>query len=217
MTGPTPTDSTDAELDARREAVADFQRRWWRFARQWRRPPAGPTRPAPSSTGPRRRTAAGHRRRPAAAPAGGAGRRAPCRRGRSGFLDADEYAVQHRLLRQQGPARHYVEIGWRSLRTPRRACASTSGTTGPATSTPPARRSARCSHFLLVGRHAEPRTPARETAGPTPHAYAHGRAVRRACLFAGYGADRAGRRLRRGHLTELTRTLFYGGRGARRR
>ena len=36
----------------------------------------------------------------------------------SGFLDADEYAVRHRLRRGTDPYRHHVETGWRLLQNP---------------------------------------------------------------------------------------------------
>lgn len=211
MTGPTPTDPTDAELDARREAVADFRRRWWRFVRQWRAavrrgpdeagalvdralaeglPPVTDGDPLPP---PPEVQDDAHRAVVAA----------------SGFLDADEYAVQHRLLRRQDPARHYVEIGWRSLRAPSlrfdlwHYWASHLDPTGEEVDP--------LLHFLLVGRHAglaplpEPQ-PVR-----TPTTYAPGRAVRRACLFAGYDADGLVDDYVVDYLTELARhaDVFY--------
>ena len=91
----------------------------------------------------------------------------------SGFLDAEEYAVQHRLLRRQDPARHFVETGWRTLRAPSlrfdlwHYWATHLDPTGDQVDP--------LLHYLLVGRHAglaalpEPQ-PAR-----TPTSYAPGR------------------------------------------
>ena len=117
--------------------------------------------------------------------------------------------MQHRLLRRQDPARHFVETGWRTLRAPSlrfdlwHYWATHLDPTGDQVDP--------LLHYLLVGRHAglaalpEPQ-PAR-----TPTSYAPGQAVRRACLFAGYDADGLVDDYVVDYLTELARhaDVFY--------
>ncbi|PVG81358.1 hypothetical protein DDE18_17880 [Nocardioides gansuensis] len=176
------------ELIAQRRAeVADFRRRWFRFARRWRAasrrdpdearalvatalaeglPPVGAADPAPPPD------AVQHACARAVVAA-------------SGLIDAEEYAVQHRLRRGTDPVRHFVEEGWRSLRTPSlrfdlwwywvEHLDPTDDAVNPLL------------HYALRGRHeglaplpspAEPRPPTRLDGQP-----------RRACLFAGYDRD----------------------------
>lgn len=189
MTAGPPAGPADPELEARRLAVADFQRRWWRFVRQWRvaarRGPEearalveraladglspvtdGDPQPPPPEV-----QDDAHRAVVAA----------------SGFLDSDEYAVQHRLLRRQDPARHYVETGWRTLRAPSlrfdlwHYWATHLDPTGEEVDP--------LLHFLLVGRQAGLAALPETRPTRTPTTYAPGQQVRRACLFAGYDAD----------------------------
>lgn len=179
--------STEDELALRRAEVADFRRRWFRFVRRWRAasardpeegrafleagladglPPIGDADPPPP---------------PDAV-------QVACARAvvaASGFMDADDYAVQHRLRRGTDPIRHFVAEGWRSLRTPSlrfdlwaywaEHLDPTDEAVNPLL------------HYLLRGRHLglaplPAPTPTRRptTLTGTP---------RRACLFAGYDRD----------------------------
>lgn len=202
---------TDPALEERRAVVADFQRRWWRFARQWR---------AAARRGPDEAAALVERALADGLPPVTDGDPQPpppqvqddAHRAvvaASGFLDADEYAVQHRLLRRQDPARHYVETGWRTLRAP--SLRFDLWHYWATHLDPTAEEVDPLLHFLLVGRHAglaplpEPR-PTR-----TPTSYTTGQAVRRACLFAGYDADGLVDDYVVDYLTELARhaDVFY--------
>jgi Rhamnan synthesis protein F len=211
MNDPVADRPDDRELARRREVVADFQRRWWRFARQWRAalrrgpdeavalveralaqglPPVtdGDPQPPPPEV-----QDDAHRAVVAA----------------SGLLDADEYAVQHRLLRRQDPARHFVEIGWRTLRAPSlrfdlwHYWASHLDPTGEEVDP--------LLHYLLVGRQAGLSPLPEPRALRTPTSYAPGQVVRRACLFAGYDADGLVDDYVVDYLTELARhaDVFY--------
>ncbi len=202
---------TDPALEERRAAVADFRRRWWRFVRQWR---------AAARRGPDEAVALVERALADGLPPVTDGDPQPpppqvqddAHRAvvaASGFLDADEYALQHRLLRRQDPARHYVETGWRTLRAPSlrfdlwHYWASHLDPTGEEVDP--------LLHYLLVGRHAG-LAPLPEP-GPTrtPTSYAAGQVVRRACLFAGYDADGLVDDYVVDYLTELARhaDVFY--------
>ncbi len=203
------TDEVEGLIGQRRAEVADFQRRWFRFARRWRAasrrdpdeshalveaalaeglPPIGDADPAPP---------------PAAV-------QLACARAvvaASGLMDAEDYEVQHRLRRGTDPIRHFVEEGWRSLRTPSlrfdlwsywvEHLDPTDATVNPVL------------HYLLRGKHdgleplpipAAVRAPARFEAPP-----------RRACLFAGYDRDGLVDDTVVAYLTELSRhaDVFY--------
>ncbi|PUA80910.1 rhamnan synthesis F family protein [Nocardioides currus] len=200
---------TDRLLEQRRAEVDDFRRRWFRFCRRWRAannrdpeegrafleaaladglPEIGDVVPPP----------------PAPAVEVAAARAVVAA---SGFMDADDYAVQHRLRRGTDPVRHFVSEGWRSLRTPSlrfdlwhywaEHLDPTDDTVNPLV------------HYLLRGRHdglaplptpAPTRTPTTLTTGP-----------RRACLFAGYDRDGLVDETVVLYLTELARhaDVFY--------
>ncbi|EON24839.1 putative lipopolysaccharide biosynthesis protein [Nocardioides sp. CF8] len=200
MTGP---------IDGRRAEVADFRRRWHRFARRWRAaslrdldeartlldkalteglPPVGDADPAPPP--------------PAVQVA--------CARAvvaASGFLDADDYTVQHRLRRGTDPVRHFVDEGWRSLRTPSlrfdlwtywtEHLDPTDDTVNPLL------------HYLLRGRHDG--LAALPTPAPTRPPTIFDGPPRRACLFAGYDRDGLVDATVVAYLTELSRhaDVFY--------
>ncbi len=205
------TAETDPELERRREAVADFQRRWWRFARQWRA--AARRGPEDAAALVEKALAEG------LAPVADGDPQPPPPEvqddahravvAASGFLDTDEYAVQHRLLRRQDPARHFVETGWRTLRAPSlrfdlwHYWASHLDPTGEEVDP--------LLHFLLVGRHGGLEPLPRPAPTRTPTAYSAGQDVRRACLFAGYDADGLVDDYVVDYLTELARhaDVFY--------
>ncbi len=125
----------------------------------------------------------------------------------SGFIDADDYSLQHRLRRGTDPVRHFVDEGWRSLRTPSlrfdlwsywvEHLDPTADTVNPLL------------HYLLRGRHdgleplpspAPTRQPTRLTGKP-----------RRACLFAGHDRDGLVDDTVIAYLTEMSRhaDVFY--------
>ena len=176
-----------AELETRRETVRDFQRRWYRFARQWRRA-------SQESQG------AGEERVRVALQTG----LGPVTDGKptpppievqlnaacavvtaSDLFDAEGYAAEHRLLLGVDPVRHFVEQGWLDLRAPSLRfdvwsywvthLDPTDDQVNPLL------------HYLLVGRHQElapipaqtPLRPATRLNG-TPN---------RVCLFAAYDRD----------------------------
>ena len=175
------------ELVHRRAEVADFQRRWYRFARRWRvalrrdgdeavalvaaaladgLPPVEDTDPpAPPDAV-----------QLACARAVVAG---------SGFIDAEEYARQHRLRRGADPVRHFVEEGWRSLRTPSLRFDLWSYWVEHLDPTDDAVNP--LLHYLLRGRHVGlAAVPAPSASRPPTEL---GTRPRRACLFAGYDRD----------------------------
>ena len=170
-----------------RATIEDFGARWVDFARRWRRAAAEgpetaaalveevlrdglPEADAPRGTEPPERVSLSAARAVVAA---------------SGFLDADEYAVRHRLRRGTDPYRHHVETGWRLLHNPSprfdlwsywvEHLDPTTEDVDPLL------------HWLLVGRHlgwepVPPPPPERPTRplGPDP---------RRICLYAAYDSD----------------------------
>lgn len=199
----------EAVLEARRDEVDDFQRRWFRFVRRWRAatrrdldearamveraladglPDVGDADPAPP---------------PGAVQAG-------CARAvvaASGFLDSDDYTVQHRLRRGTDPVRHFVDEGWRSLRAPSlrfdlwsywvEHLDPTDESVNPLL------------HYLLRGRQLGFRALP-ETAGMRTPTRLDG-TPRRACLFAGYDRDGLVDDTVVAYVTELARhaDVFY--------
>lgn len=175
-------------LAARRAVVADFDVRWAGFVRRWRR--AG-------ADGPDAAHALVEEVLRDGLPEGGSGGAQPPERARvaaaravvaaSGFLDADEYAVRHRLRRGTDPYRHHVETGWRLLQNPSPRFDLWSYWVDHLD--PTTEGADPLLHWLVVGRHLgwgpvpDPppeRTPVQPAAGTTP---------RRLCLFAAYDAD----------------------------
>jgi hypothetical protein len=175
-------------LAERRAVVADFDDRWAGFVRRWRRAAAD---------GPDAAHALVEEVLRDGLPEGGSGGAHPPEPARvaaaravvaaSGFLDADEYAVRHRLRRGTDPYRHHVETGWRLLQNPSPRFDLWSYWVDHLD--PTTDGADPLLHWLVVGRHlgwgpvpapAPERTPTRPAAGTTP---------RRLCLFAAYDAD----------------------------
>ncbi|UUZ60021.1 rhamnan synthesis F family protein [Nocardioides sp. B-3] len=201
--------STHDELGLRQAEVADFRRRWFRFARRWRAASRRDTDEARTLVA----TALAEGLPPivdgdpAPPPDAVQGACARAVVAASGFMDADEYALQHRLRRGTDPVRHFVDEGWRSLRTPSlrfdlwsywaEHLDPTDDTVNPLL------------HFLLRGRHdgLSPVPTPTETRQPTTLA---GK-PRRACLFAGHDRDGLVDDTVVAYLTELSRhaDVFY--------
>ncbi|MBC2933219.1 rhamnan synthesis F family protein [Nocardioides sp. zg-1228] len=105
----------------------------------------------------------------------------------SGYLDADEYVVRHRLRRGTDPYRHHVETGWRLLQNPSPRFDLWSYWVDHLD---PTRDGADpLLHWLVLGRHLgwdalPPPAPERP---PLPSA--EGAPPRRICFFAAYDAD----------------------------
>jgi hypothetical protein len=187
MTDATQTARDAVELETRRETVRDFQRRWHRFARLWRRASeesqqAGEARVrlalqeglAPVTDG-----------NPAPPPIEVQLNAACAVVAASDLFDAEDYAAEHRLLLGVDPVRHFVEQGWLDLRAPSLRfdvwsywvthLDPTDVQVNPLL------------HYLLVGRHQglapipeqTPLRPATRLTG-TPS---------RVCLFAAYDRD----------------------------
>jgi hypothetical protein len=111
----------EERLAARRAEVADFRARWNGFVRTWRRAVGeGPEAAAALVEEVLRDGLAegaaptGVRAQPDVA--GRAAARAVV--AASGYLDADQYVVRHRLKRGTDPYRYYVTTGWRLLQNP---------------------------------------------------------------------------------------------------
>lgn len=199
----------EGQIGQRRAEVADFRRRWYRFARRWRAasrrdgdeasalvatalteglPPIGDADPAPP---------------PAAV-------QLACARAvvaASGFMDAEEYSIQHRLRRGTDPIRHFVDEGWRSLRTPSLRFDLWSYWAEHLDPTDDAVNP--LLHYLLRGRQdGLAALPTR--AAPRPPTTLDG-PPRRACLFAGYDRDGLIDDTVVAYLTELSRhaDVFY--------
>lgn len=191
MTGGVQQEGTgrlEDQLAERRAVVADFDDRWAGFVRRWRRAAAD---------GPDAAHALVEEVLRDGLPEGGSGGAQPPERARiaaaravvsaSGFLDADEYAVRHRLRRGTDPYRHHVEAGWRLLQNPSPRFDLWSYWVDHLD--PTAEGADPLLHWLVVGRHlgwgpvpAPPpeRSAVQPQAGTTP---------RRLCLFAAYDAD----------------------------
>ena len=192
MTG-APTVGTEQRLQERRDRLADFDARWSAYVRRWRRTlREGPEAAAalveevlrdglPPSTGgadatPAERVSVAAARSLVAA---------------SGFLDADQYAVRHRLKRGTDPYRHHVETGWRLLQNPSPRFDLWSYWVDHLD--PTQEGADPLLHWLLVGRH-EGRPPVPDVVPPRPAGslVAAGDAAgvpRRMCLFAAYDQD----------------------------
>lgn len=187
MTDPSQTARDTAELAARQEAVADFQRRWYRFARQWRR--ASEESQEAGEAQVLRALEEGLApvidRDPSPPPIDVQLNAACAVITASGFLDAEDYLAEHHLTLGVDPVRHFVEQGWLDLRAPSLRfdlwsywsthLDPTDDQVNPLV------------HYLLVGRQAglaplptrAPLRPAVRPAG-TPS---------RVCLFAAYDRD----------------------------
>lgn len=181
-------DEVAAELDRRRVELDAFDARWHAYVHAWRRAVRDGVEEARALVDETLRTGL-----PTAA--AGAGRAAPAADAElsaaralvaaSGYLDAAQYAVRHRLRRDADPVRHYAEDGWRLLQNP-----------SPRFDLwaywvehldPTAERVDPLLHWLVHGRHlglapvpepASPRVPAEAPASP-----------RRICLFAAHDRD----------------------------
>lgn len=187
MTEPTQEARDAAELDARRETVRDFQLRWYRFVRQWRRASqesgeAGETQVARALADGLAPVTDGT---PSAPPVDVQLNAACAVIGASGFLDAADYVEEHKLGLGVDPVRHFVERGWLDLRAPSLRFDVWAYWT--AHLDPTDDQVNPLLHFLLGGRQAglapvPAQTPLREPTrlGPAP---------RRACLFAAYDRD----------------------------
>lgn len=176
-----------AELESRRETVLDFQRRWHRFARQWRRASqesqgageelvrrALQTGLAPVTDG-----------RPSPPPIEVQLNAACAVVVASDLFDAEDYAAEHRLPLGADPVRHFVEQGWLDLRAPSLRfdvwsywvthLDPTDDQVNPLL------------HYLLVGRH-EGLAPIPEQTPLRPATRLTG-TPSRVCLFAAYDRD----------------------------
>lgn len=189
MTG-APTASTEQRLQERRDRLADFDARWAAHVRRWRRAlKEGPDAASalveqvlreglpPSTSGagapPAERVSLSAARALVAA---------------SGFLDADEYAVRHRLKRGTDPYRHHVETGWRLLQNPSPRFDLWSYWVDHLD--PTQEGADPLLHWLLVGRHQGlPPVPDVVPLRPARPLSAGEGASRRVCLFAAYDQD----------------------------
>lgn len=178
-------------LAGRRASIDDFRVRWTAFTRRWRRAAAeGPDAAAalvadvlrdglPEAEAPRGVEPPVHVSLRAARAVVAA----------SGFLDAEEYAVRHRLRRGTDPYRHHVETGWRLLQNPSTRFDLWSYWVDHLD--PTTDGADPLLHWLLVGRHLgwepvpppPPLRPAR-----TPDA-SPDLPLRRICLYAAYDSD----------------------------
>ena len=187
MTGSVQTAHDDAELARRREVVNDFQHRWHRFVRQWRR--ASQQGQEPGQALVRRALEEGLEpvtdREPVPPPIEVQLNAACAVVAASDLFDADQYAAEHRLLLGVDPVRHFVEQGWLDLRAPSLRFDVWSYW---ATHLDPTDTEVNpLLHHLLVGRHdalgpipeqTSKRPPTRFTGSPS-----------RVCLFAAYDRD----------------------------
>lgn len=209
MTGPAETAPHAVELAARRETVRDFQHRWHRFARQWRRA---------SEQGQREGLALVRRaledglapvgdREPVPPPAEVLVNAACAVVVASDLFDAEDYAAEHRLALGVDPVRHFVEQGWLDLRAPslRFDLWSYWATHLDPTDT----QVNPLLHYLLVGRHAGLAPVPEQTPLRTPGALPAD--PRRVCLFAAYDRDGIVDDYVVDYLTELSRhaDVFY--------
>ena len=110
----------EAEVGNRQVAVRDFQRRWYRFARQWRR--ASEESQEAGEAQVRRALDEGLApvtdRDPPPPPIEVQLNAACAVVSASGFLDHDDYIAEHHLTLGVDPVRHFVEQGWLDLRAP---------------------------------------------------------------------------------------------------
>lgn len=185
MTGAS-TPGLDARLQERRDRLADFHARWAAFARRWRRA---------ASEGPEAAAALVEQALREGLPEASGDAAAPAERvslaaaravvAASGYLDADAYAVRHRLKRGTDPYRHHVETGWRLLQNPSPRFDLWSYW---ADHLDPTQEGADpLLHWLVVGRHdglppVPPSVPVRPAQGL-------GASPRRICLFAAHDKD----------------------------
>ncbi|MEO5661953.1 MAG: rhamnan synthesis F family protein [Nocardioides sp.] len=187
MTDSTQTARDADELAARQETVRDFQRRWNRFARQWRK--ASQESQAAGEEMVRTALAQGLApvtdRDPAPPPLDVQLNAACAVVAASGYFDAEEYAEEHRLRLGVEPVRHFVEQGWLDLRAP--SLRFDLWSYWATHLDPTATQVNPLLHYLLVGRHAglapipdqSPlRSPTRLEGTP-----------KRVCLFAAYDRD----------------------------
>ncbi|WP_310529515.1 rhamnan synthesis F family protein [Nocardioides sp.] len=120
MTDTRQTARDAEELEARRAVVADFQRRWFRFVRQWRR--ASQESQESGEVLVRRALQEGLAPvtdgTPAPPPIDVQLNAACAVVTACDLFDAEGYAAEHRLLLGVDPVRHFVEQGWLALRAP---------------------------------------------------------------------------------------------------
>lgn len=187
MTDPIQTARDADELAVRRATVSDFQRRWFRFARQWRR--ASQESAEAGVTLLRRALDEGLApvtdRDPVPPPVEVQANAARAVVAASGLLDAEEYVVEHRLKMGVDPVRHFVEEGWLALRAPSLRFDLWSYW---ATHLDPTDDQVNpLLHYLLVGRH-EGLPPVPEQTPLRPPTRPEG-SPSRVCLFAAYDRD----------------------------
>jgi len=174
-------------LAERRASIDDFRVRWAAFTRRWRRAAAEGPEVAAALVEEvlRNGLPEADASRGVEPPPEALLRAARAVVAASGFLDADEYSVRHRLRRGTDPYRHHVHLGWRLLQNPsprfdlwsywvEHLDPTTEGVDP-------------LLHWLLVGRQLgwEPVPPT----APVRPAHTLGATPRRICLFAAYDSD----------------------------
>ncbi|HSU02213.1 MAG TPA: rhamnan synthesis F family protein [Nocardioides sp.] len=183
----------EEQLAGRRASVDDFRTRWAAFTRRWRRAAGeGPEAAAalveevlrvglPETGSP----GGGEPAEPGGPPERTSVAAARAVVAASGYLDADEYVVRHRLRHGTDPYRHHVETGWRLLQNPSPRFDLWSYWVDHLD--PTTEGADPLLHWLVVGRHlgwapVPPPPPQRPATTPVT-------APRRVCLYAAYDSD----------------------------
>ncbi|HXH79823.1 rhamnan synthesis F family protein [Nocardioides sp.] len=209
MTGPAHDAPDAGELVTRRDTVRDFQHRWHRFARQWRR--ASEQGHEAGQALVRRALADGLApiadREPVPPPTEVLLNAACAVVAASDLFDAEDYAVEHRLTLGVDPVRHFVEQGWLDLRAP--SLRFDLWSYWAAHLDPTDTQVNPLIHYLLVGRHVG-LSPVPEQVPFRPGSLLPDK-PRRVCLFAAYDRDGIVDDYVVDYLTELARhaDIYY--------